>query len=144
MPTRRGWRFLLGVMVVAVASSAVHYTDNAINWAEYPHPEPGSSVPDPSDWVIGASWFAFTAAGILGLWWFSRGRVMAAAVAIAVYSGSGLVSIGHYLAPGATGMPAWRQTLIGVDIVLGAVLFVFACWAVVTLRPSPASRGTAR
>jgi hypothetical protein len=144
MPTPRGWHFLLGVMVVAVVSSAVHYTDNTINWAEYPHPEPGSSLPDPSDRVVGASWFAFTAAGLLGLWLYARGRVAPASVAIAVYSGSGLVSIGHYLAPGATSMPVWRQTLVIADIVLGTVLLGFALWAVLTVRPLPASPGTAR
>jgi len=144
MPTPRGWRFLLGVMVVAVVSSAVHYTDNTINWVEYPHPEPGSVVPDPSDWLVGSSWFAFTAAGVLGLWWYAQNRILPAAVAIAVYSVSGTVSIGHYLAPGATGMAPLRQVSIGIDIVLGVLLLGFALWAVLKVRPLPASRDTAQ
>jgi hypothetical protein len=144
MSRPRGWQLLVVVMVIAFVSSVVHYADNTINWAEYPHPASESSLPDPSDWVVGLSWFGFTAFGILGLWLYARGRITGAAVAIAIYSGSGLVSIGHYLVPGASGMPAWRQALIVVDIVLGAVLFAFALWAAVTLRPSRVSPDTAR
>ena len=129
---------------LAVVSSAVHYTDNTINWAEYPHPEPGSSCPirptgssarrgSPSRrsacWACGGT--PSTA--------FSRPRL-----AIAVYSVSGTISIGHYLAPGATDMAPLRQVSIGIDIVLGALLLGLALWAALKVRPSPASRGTAR
>jgi len=144
MSRPRGWRTLTILFSLAVVSSIAHYTDNTINFDEYPHPEPGSIVPDPPDWLVGSSWFAFTAVGVLGVWWYAQNRILPAAVAIAVYSVSGTISIGHYLAPGATGMAPLRQVSIGIDIVLGVLLLGLALWAALKVRPSPASRGTAR
>jgi hypothetical protein len=131
-------------MSVAFVVSVVHYVDNTVNYADYPQAEPGSALPNPPDWVVGAAWFVFTAFGVLGLWLWLRGRVAPAAVAIAAYSGSGLVGIAHYLVPGATDMVWWRQAHVIADITCGVLLFAFSLWAVVALRPSRESRGRAR
>jgi hypothetical protein len=130
-------RPLLALMAVAFAVSVVHYIDNTVNYSEYPQTEPGSALPNPSAQVVGGAWFFFTAFGALGLWWFVRGRITAAAVAIAVYSGSGLVGFAHYSVPGATDMPLWRQTHIVADIICGVLLFAFALWSAVALREKP-------
>jgi hypothetical protein len=127
-------RPLLVLMTVAFAVSVVHYIDNTVNYADYPQSEPGSVLPKPSQTVIGSAWFVFTAFGALGLWWFVRGRITAAAVAIAVYSGSGLVGFGHYSVPGATDMVWWRQVHVVADIICGLLLFGFALWSVFALR----------
>jgi hypothetical protein len=127
-------RPLLVLMAVAFVVSVVHYSDNTVNYADYPQAEPGSVLPNPSQAVIATAWFVFTAFGALGLWWFVRGRITAAAVAIAVYSGSGLVGLGHYTVPGATDMVWWRQLHVVVDIICGLLLFGFALWSVVALR----------
>ena len=130
-------RPLLVLMAVAFVVSVVHYIDNTVNYAEYPQLEPGSALPNPSQQVVAGAWFVFTAFGVLGLWWFVRGWITAAAVAIAVYSGSGLVGFAHYAVPGATDMVWWRQTHIVADIVCGVLLFGFALWSVVALRGQP-------
>lgn len=130
---RRGLRVLLVLMSVAVPVSIVHYTENAINYADYPQSVPGG-VPNPPDWMIAPSWLAFTAFGVLGLWLFVRGRITAAAIAVAVYSGSGLIGFGHYTIPGAFDMVWWRQAHIVADIICGLLLFAFAIWSVVILR----------
>ena len=111
MDTRSALRLLLGLMGVAVAVSVVHYVDNTVNYADYPQADPGTALAavSPSQTVVAAGWFIFTAFGVLGVWLFIRGRIAAAAVAIAVYSGSGLVGFGHYAVPGATDMVWWRQ-----------------------------------
>jgi hypothetical protein len=127
-------RPLLVLMAVAFVVSVVHYIDNTVNYADYPQVEPGSALPNPSAAVIAGAWFVFTAFGALGLWLFVRGRVMAAAIAIAVYSGSGLVGFGHYAVPGATDMVWWRQVHVIADIICGLLLFAFAVWSVVALR----------
>ena len=57
-----------------------------------------------------------------------RGRILAAAFGLAIYSGSGLVGIGHYTVPGATGMPWWRQAHIEADISCGVALLACALW----------------
>ena len=130
-------RPLLVLMAVAFAVSVVHYIDNTVNYADYPQLEPGSSLPNPSVQVVAGAWFFFTAFGALGLWWFARGRIAAAAVAIAVYSGSGLVGFGHYAVPGATDMVWWRQTHVVADIICGLLLFAFALWSAIALRERP-------
>jgi hypothetical protein len=146
MDTRSALRLLLVLMGVAVAVSVVHYVDNTVNYADYPQADSGTTLAavSPSQTVVAAGWFIFTAFGVLGVWLFIRGRVAAAAVAIAVYSGSGLVGFAHYAVPGATDMVWWRQTHVIADIICGLLLFGFALWAAVTLRPSRASRDTAR
>jgi hypothetical protein len=140
----RGTRILLVLMSVAVLVSVVHYIDNTVNYADYPQVEPGSRLPNPSQAMVAGAWFFFTAFGALGMWLWLHGRIAPAAVAIAVYSGSGLVGFGHYAVPGATDMVWWRQAHVIADIVCGVLLFAFAMWAALTLRPSPVSRDRAR
>lgn len=140
----RGLRPLLVLFGVAFAVSVVHYIDNTVNYVEYPQPEPGSGLPNPPQWLIGAAWFLFTGFGFLGVWMFTRERFATAAVAIAVYSGSGLVGFAHYAVPGATDMVWWRQVHVIADIICGVLLFAFALWTAVTLRPSPVSPDRAR
>ena len=127
-------RPLLVLISVAFVVSVVHYIDNTVNYDAYPQVEPGSALPNPSAQVVAGAWFFFTAFGALGLWWFVRGRITAASIAIAVYSGSGLVGFGHYAVPEATDMVWWRQTHIVADIICGVLLFAFALWSVVSLR----------
>jgi hypothetical protein len=146
MNARAALRPLLVLMGVAVAVSVVHYVDNTVNYADFPQAEPDTTLAavSPSQTVVAAGWFIFTAFGVLGVWLFMRGRIAVAAVAIAVYSGSGLVGFAHYAVPGATDMVWWRQLHIVADIVCGLLLFGFALWAALTLRPSRVSPGTAR
>ena len=123
---RRAVRVLGAILAVAVVVSIVHYTDNYANFRDYP-PAP-SDVPSSAALVLGA-WFVFTAAGLAGYLLFRRGPSNLALVLLAVYSGSGLVGIGHYLVPGATSMPWWRQAHVCFDIASGAAVFAFAIWA---------------
>lgn len=131
---RRATRALFALLGVAFVVSVVHYLDNYVNYSDYPQPEPGD-LPAPSAAVIGVSWFVFTACGVLGAWWWLHGRRVAAAVALAVYSVSGLIGVGHYLVPGATDMPLWRQAHVVVDIACGVAVLAFASWAVLTQQP---------
>lgn len=136
-------RVLLGLLGVAFAVSAVHYTDNYVNYDAYPQPGP-DDLPAPSATVVGVSWFVFTAFGGLGLWLWFRDKVTAAAAALTAYSVSGLVGFGHYTAPGATDMVWWRHTHIVVDIICGIAVFGFAIWAAFRLpRPAGATRTAA-
>lgn len=118
-------RIVRALLAVAVAISIVHYVDNTLNYDAYPQPTSG---PAPSQLVVAVSWFAFTAFAVAAYVLLRRGAVTAAAVCLAVYSGSGLVGIGHYTVPGATSMPWWRQAHIVADITCGAALFACALW----------------
>ncbi|WP_084964863.1 hypothetical protein [Thermoactinospora rubra] len=138
----RATRFLFVALALAVAVSVVHYIDNYMNYHDYPMPGPGSPVPVPSATVVGASWFVFTASGALGVWLWSRRRIVASAIALAGYSLSGLVGLAHYIVPGAFAMVWWRQTHVVADIVCGLVIAGFAAWAAANAtRLAPASPG---
>src|SRR5687767_5438440 len=99
---QRGFRTLLVLLAMAIAVSVVHYTDNYVNFDDYPQPGADSSLPAPGRGLIGISWFVFTGFGIAGLWLFVRRRIVHAAACLTTYSVSGLIGIGHYTVPGAT------------------------------------------
>ena len=129
----RATRLLLGLLAVAFVVSVIHYVDNTVNFADYPEPA-ADGPPAPTAAVIAASWFVFTAAGLGGLWMWFRRRIVLAATALASYSISGLVGIGHYTVPGALQMPLWRQAHVIVDILCGFAVLGFAVWAVLRRR----------
>ena len=134
----RGQRILLALLGIAFLVSVVHYTDNYVNYADFPH---GGSVPEPSRALVGSSWFLFTAFGVAGLVLFMRRRVVPAAICLTAYSVSGLVGLGHYTVPGATGMVWWRQAHVVVDIVLGVLVLAFALRLVTTRTTEAATAG---
>jgi len=129
----RATRVLLWLLGVAFVVSVVHYVDNFVNYADYPQPDPGALLA-PTAAVIAVSWFVFTAAGLSGLWLWFRRSIVGAAVALASYSLSGLIGIGHYTVPGALDMPWWRQTHVIVDIACGFAVIGFAIWAILRRR----------
>jgi hypothetical protein len=122
---RRAVRILSAIFAFAVVVSIVHYTDNYANYSDYPEPR---NVPTSAALVIGA-WFAFTAAGLAGYLLFRRRPSDLGLLLLAAYSGSGLIGIGHYLVPGATSMPWWRQAHVCLDIASGIAMFSFVIWA---------------
>ena len=135
----RELRVVRTLLAIAVAVSIVHYVDNTVNYAAYPQPTSG---PAPSQLVVAVSWFAFTAFAAAAYVLLRRGRVTAAALCLAVYSGSGLVGIGHYTVPGATAMPWWRQAHIVADITCGVALFACALWLTRRARAAQEAMGS--
>jgi len=105
-----------------VMVSIVHYTDNYVNWQDYPEPNPSAGA-------VLAAWFGFTAAGLAGYLLFRRRPSVLALALLAAYSGSGLIGIGHYLVPEATSMPWWRQVGVSLDIASGIAMLTFVIWA---------------
>jgi hypothetical protein len=124
-------RELTALLAVAVAVSVVHYTDNTVNYTDYPQ---SVTLPNPSQTVVFLSWFLFTAFGVAGWLLFRQGRVERACLCLAVYSGSGLVGILHYGVGGTSRFPWWRHAHIAADIACGFAVIGFAVWAVVRLR----------
>jgi hypothetical protein len=133
---RRAVRILSVIFAVAVVVSIIHYTDNYVNYHDYPQ---SRTLPNPSAALVLGAWFAFTAAGLAGYLLFRRSPSNLALILLAAYSGSGLVGIGHYLVPGATSMPWWRQAHVCFDIACGIAMFSFAMWAAQSRRHGPVS-----
>lgn len=137
----RAVRILGGILAVAVMVSIVHYTDNYVNYDDYPQ---ATSVPNPSAGVVLGAWFAFTAAGLAGYLLFRRGPSTLALILLAAYAGSGLIGIGHYLVPEATSMHWWRQAHVLLDIACGIAVISFAVWAARARPPGALSAESRR
>jgi hypothetical protein len=133
---RRAVRILSVILAVAAVVSIIHYTDNYVNYHDFPQ---SRTLPNPSAALVLGAWFAFTAAGLVGYVLFRRAPSNLALILLAAYSGSGLVGIGHYLVPGATSMPWWRQAHVCLDITCGIAVFSFALWAARARRHGPVS-----
>jgi hypothetical protein len=134
---RRAVRVLTAILAVAVVVSIVHYTDNYANFSDYPASDASRSVTSPTGVIV--AWFAFTAAGLAGYLLFRRSPSNLALVLLAVYSGSGLIGIGHYTVPGALSMPWWRHAHVCLDIASGIAMFCFVMWAARARRHDPAA-----
>ena len=111
------------LLALAVAVSVVHYADNYFNYADYPADGP---IPDPGQTLIGLAWIFFVVFAVAGFVYLRRGDARRAAVCLAVFSGSGLVGLGHYTVPGAFDMPWWRQAHIVADIACAVALLLTA------------------
>lgn len=129
----RHLRALGYLLATALAVSVVHYVDNVVNYDAFPQFENGPTI---GKGLVAFGWFFFTAFGVAAWLLYRSGRVRQGAIALAAYSGSGLVGIGHYLAPGMTDAVWWRQTHVIADILLGFAVLAFALRSV--SRPAPA------
>jgi hypothetical protein len=135
----RADRVIALVVLAALAVSVVHYTDNYTAYEAYPVSD---TLPNPSAGLIGVAWFFFTAFAIAGLYFLWRGRSLAAGLSLAVYSGSGLVGIGHYAAGGTGDFPWWRHAHIVADIALGVAVLGCALYLVRRPRESALKPGS--
>ena len=123
----RTLRIVLGASIV---STAVHYTDNLVNIDRFPQP---GWVTEPRVWM---SWVLLTAIGLIGYRLYVRGNFVAAHACLAIYSYTGLSSLGHYLY--GTPEPLLRNVSIVLDGLTGGAVLAFAVWS--ALRR--AERGT--
>jgi len=131
---RRRLRLLTALMTAAIVISVVHYLDNYLNYASFPTSD---GVPAPSRALVGLSWFAFTAAGIVGYVVFRRGHRLGLACALlAYYSVSGLIGVGHYTASEMVDAPWWRQGHVIADILCGVAIaaFAYSSWRSLSAR----------
>ncbi len=134
----RRLRVLLPVLAIAFVVSVFHYTDNYVNFADYAAPDEDSWIPWPGKPLVILGWIGFTASGVAGLVLYLKGRLLPAAFGLAGYSVSGLIGVGHYLAPDATDMVWWRQGHIALDFTSGVLVAACAIWIARDGAVSPA------
>lgn len=127
----RAVRLLSWLFLGAFLVSVIHYLDNFVNYADYPQ---GRTSLNPPAVLIVWAWFFFTTAGLAGFLLFRRAPSALALALLIVYSGSGLIGVGHYVVPGALDMPWWRQAHIVLDILFGIALLSFAIRAALARR----------
>jgi hypothetical protein len=122
---------LRGVLVASIASTAVHYSDNAIALDRYPP----DTVTIPG---IVVTWVGLTAIGLLGYVLYRRERFPAAQICLAIYSITGISTLAHYLYDGTGDLEWWRHVSMVSDGVTGSAVLAFALWSLLSTRSSPA------
>jgi hypothetical protein len=130
--TPRAKTVLQVILVTALASSIVHYTDNTIRFDRYPQDDPKLITRA----MIPLSWALFVAFGVYGYALFRRGRYEAAAACLAVFSVSGLISPLHYTSAPVSDFDGLQNTFIWTDFVTCVAVVAFAVW--LALRPGVA------
>jgi len=115
--------FPTALVGAALVLSLVHYTDNYVNFDAYP--QEGAPIEISRD-LVWIGWLFYAAFAVAAYFWWQRGYIRAACMGLAVFSISGLISIGHYTADGTSALAAWRHVFIWVDISLGAAILAFA------------------
>lgn len=128
-------RLLQAIIAFTVLSTAIHYGHNAVRVDEYP---PNGLVGDGAFQVIAVvTWIALTAVGLLGYRLYSHGRTRQAAGALAVYSVTGLGTLGHFT-QGPVDIPPLFFATLFTDALGGLAVLAFAVWA--ARNPRPQSR----
>jgi hypothetical protein len=130
------------LLTVAVAESFVHYLDNTLRYGDYTGPNPPAVSSWIARWMIPVSWVLFTAIAVIAYRRFRQGRWTRAGAWLAVYSLSGLVSIGHYAGISVSDLSVFQNVFVFADIAAGVAVLAFAIWAVRAGAPYPRRRLT--
>jgi hypothetical protein len=124
------------LLIASIVSTAIHYTDNAVNIEDYPQP----------GWLtetqIYVAWALLTSIGIAGYGLYRAGRYLPAHLLLTVYSYTGVSSLGHYLYSGVAELSARQHFHIATDGLTGSAILAFVTWS--ALRHRAPARGGAR
>jgi hypothetical protein len=116
------------LLVFGIAESFVHYLDNTLRYSDYTGPNPPAATSWIAQWMIPVSWVLFTVSAVVGYRRFRDGRWSEAAAYLAIYSVSGLISIGHYVGISINDLSAFQNTFVFLDIAVGVAVLTFAFW----------------
>ena len=139
--TRPALTLLRVLLAVAIAESFVHYLDNTLRFDDYAGPHPPAISSWIAQWMIPVAWVLFTIAGLIGYRCFQAGRWPQAAAWLGAYSGSGLISLLHYVGISISDLSAFQNTFVVLDIALGTAVLAFALWTALRLSGSDAPSG---
>ena len=121
--SKRPQQILLGIIILNLISTWLHYTDNALFLNQYPGP----------DWFtpvgVLSMVIAMTPIGLFGYWLYTRRSFWLAYFFLATYSITSVSSPGHYLFPMIVPMSLKMHTLIWLDAVSGLLLIGFLLWS---------------
>jgi hypothetical protein len=118
------------VFVTALLLSVVHYVDNTVRFDDYTGGRSGFVTRA----MIPISWVLFTAAGLVGYRWLTRGNRSLGGSGLGAYSLSGLIGILHYTTVPPGDFDWFQNTFIGLDFVAGLAVCVITV-RIVTGRP---------
>lgn len=114
------------LITFSVISTAIHFTHNFFDIEDYPQADFASNKA--VQVAIVASWPLFTLAGLYGYQLYKRGRYTTANLLIAIYSGLGIATLGHFTS-GNPEIPPFFYATIFTDGLAGLSLLAFALWS---------------
>ena len=127
-------RTLRALLAFSIVSTALHYTHNLVAASDYPGA--GGSVAAQVGIVV--LWPLLTAVGLLGYRLYRQGRLYPAHVCLAIYSLTGISTLGHFLA-GSPDVPPFFYATLFTDGLAGLSILGFVVVSARTARsPSPA------
>jgi hypothetical protein len=135
---RRSETVLKVILAAEMLSTAIHYTHNFVDVSHYPGPKDLYTV---TRVAIVVSWPLLTWIGLMGYRRYREGRLQEARVCLAVYSVTGLVTLGHFIY-GNPKIPAFFYATLFTDALTGLAVLAFALWATGTAGPRAQAAGT--
>ncbi len=123
---RRGATVLKAILAASMLSTAIHYTHNFVAVSHYPGP--GGSFYTVVRVAIVVGWPLLTAIGLIGYRRFREDRHREARVCLAVYSLTGLATMGHFLY-GNPKIPAFFYATLFTDALAGLAVLAFVLWS---------------
>jgi hypothetical protein len=114
------------IVTFAIILTAIHFTDNTIHLKDYPA---ASWQPSWFEYVVAASWFAFTAIGILGYRYYRDGNYPKAHLFLGVYSLTGFITLGHFTTASPGELTRFGLTTVCIDAIVGVVVLSTVIWS---------------
>jgi hypothetical protein len=121
----RGLTALKAILAAGILSTAIHYTHNFVDVSCYPGPR---YLYTPTRVAIAISWPLLTWIGLTGYRRYREGRLHEARVCLAVYSLTGLATLGHFIY-GNPRIPAFFYATLFTDALTGLAALAFALWS---------------
>jgi len=135
---RRRLTVLKAILAAGMLSTAIHYTHNFVDVSHYPGPKALYTV---TRVAIVVAWPLLTWIGLTGYRRYRDRRYQEARVCLAVYSLTGLATLGHFLY-GNPQIPAFFYATLFTDALTGLAALGFALWATGAGRPPATSAST--
>jgi hypothetical protein len=129
---RQTLTLLKAILTASILSTAIHYTHNFIAVNRYPGP--GGSFYTVVRVAIVIGWPLLTAIGLTGYRRYRERRYQEARVCLAVYSLTGLVTMGHF-AYGNPHIPAFFYATLFTDFLCGLAVLAFVVWSANVAEP---------
>jgi hypothetical protein len=128
---RRRLTVLRAMLAAGILSTAIHYTHNFVAVNRYPGPK---DLHTATRVAILVGWPLLTWIGLTGYRRYRERRYREAHVCLAVYSLTGLATLGHFIY-GNPKIPAFFYATLFTDALTGLSVLAFALWSANGGRP---------
>ncbi len=119
------------ILAASIISTGIHYTHNFVAVNRYPGPK---DLYTATRVAIVVAWPLLTLIGLTGYRRYREQRYSEAYVCLAVYSTTGIVTLGHFLY-GNPRIPAFFYATLFTDALAGLAVLAFVLWSANTVAP---------